>query len=617
MASATTAHSNPAFSRLAAWLWYLVPANPILVRVVYGMSRRTRHLWLRFGYLSILLTVVTVALLTAGTARGASLGDLAKGASQTFMLASITQLMLMCFLAPVFTAGAITQERDAQTYNILISTPLSNAQIVIGSLLSRLYFVVVLLLAGLPIFVTTMMYGGVTQGQIMRSFAIAAATAVVTGSLAITISMVRVGTRRTIFSFFMGIGIYLFSVYFLGDWPRTWVAEAPPDINGDRMSWLCAFHPFLALDVALNRVQAPDIAAVAHHGVLAQYFLAYPPTMYVVLTLTVSCLLIVLSMFFVRRGTRDGEDAFFGRLLSRLRWRRRGSSTRKPHQVWANPVAWREAVTRASATSRGLGRFLVIGCGLLGALILLGYYAKGAAGFTAAQTREWLAAIVAIEFGIVLIIAANTAASSLTKDKESNSLDIMLTTPLTSEYIIWGKLRGLVSFVVPLIAVPVLSLLVFAVWDMVRRPTERVVYIETALEIGVLLVVFAAYTCMLGLHFSLKQKKTIRAVILAVGVLIVANLVGYLFWNAITTAAGLLGAALAAATPFTAIGTLIDPSLLFSTPRDYLSSISAIRISALVGCTIFVGLHAAVVYSWYRSMVKGFDMIIRKQSGTK
>jgi ABC-type transport system involved in multi-copper enzyme maturation permease subunit len=608
---------NPALARLAAWLWYLVPANPILVRVVYGMSRRTRHLWLRFGYLSILLTVVTVTLLSTGTARGASLGDLAKGASQTFMWASITQLMLMCFLAPVFTAGAITQERDAQTYNILISTPLSNAQIVIGSLLSRLYFVVVLLLAGLPIFVTTMVYGGVTQGAIMRSFAISGATAVLTGSLAITISMIRVGTRRTIFSFFLAIGIYLFSVYSLGHWKATWVPEAPiSPVTSRQLSWAAAFHPFLALDVALNRVEAPDISAVVHYGPVAKYFLAHPPTMYIVLTLTLSCVLVVLSMFFVRRGTREGEENLWTRLAANFRFKRRGASTRKPHQVWSNPVAWREAVTRASAMSRGLGRYLVVGCGLIGAVVLLVYYAKGIAGFTAADTRNWLAGIVAIEFGLVLIIATNTAASSLTKDKESDTLDIMLTTPLTSEYIIWGKLRGLVSFVVPLIAVPVLSLLLFAVWD-IRRTGERVAYLETALEIGVLLLVFAAYTCMLGLHFSLKQKKTIRAVILAVGVMIVANLVAYLFWQAIAEAAGVLGAALAPATPFTAIGTLIDPSMLFGTPAELAANVPAIRVSALVGTGIFVALHAAVVFSWYKSMVKGFDMIIRKQSGTK
>ena len=113
-------------SRLWLSLWHLLPGNPILVRVVGGSSRRVRHLWLRVIYLSALLAVVLFSLLTSG-GQHSSLTDLAKSASQTFAWASSAQLMLMCFLAPVFTASAITQERDAQTFNILISTPLTNA----------------------------------------------------------------------------------------------------------------------------------------------------------------------------------------------------------------------------------------------------------------------------------------------------------------------------------------------------------------------------------------------------------------------------------------------------------------------------------------------------------
>ena len=52
--------------KLGSWLWYLLPGNPILVRVVHGMSRRSRHLWFRTGYLVVLLAVVLVALLSSG-----------------------------------------------------------------------------------------------------------------------------------------------------------------------------------------------------------------------------------------------------------------------------------------------------------------------------------------------------------------------------------------------------------------------------------------------------------------------------------------------------------------------------------------------------------------------
>ena len=183
---------------LGSWLWRLIPANPILVRVVYAGGRRLRHLWLRTAYLAILAAVVVIGVLAKQSGQ-ASLTDLAKNATQVFQVVSIVQLAMVCILAPLFTAAAITQEKDSQTFNILLSTPLSDAQIVLGSLLSRLFFVVMLLVASIPLFCIMMVYGGVTGDKIALSLLISACTAAFTGSIAIAISVIKIGTGRTIF----------------------------------------------------------------------------------------------------------------------------------------------------------------------------------------------------------------------------------------------------------------------------------------------------------------------------------------------------------------------------------------------------------------------------------
>ncbi|MFQ5807214.1 MAG: ABC transporter permease subunit, partial [Phycisphaerae bacterium] len=180
---------------IGLWLWRLLPANPIMVRVVSAGGKRTRHLWARVVYLVALFIVMLVVgsqvLKLGGPAK--SLADLAKQSTQTFMYVSLVQLFLMSFIAPVFTAGAITQEKDANTFHILLTTPLTNGQIVLGSLFSRIYFIWVLLLAGLPIFCITMLYGGVTTTEVFQSVALAACTGLVTGALAIMISVVKLG----------------------------------------------------------------------------------------------------------------------------------------------------------------------------------------------------------------------------------------------------------------------------------------------------------------------------------------------------------------------------------------------------------------------------------------
>ncbi len=607
---------NQALYKLWLWFWHLLPANPILVRVVHGGSRRQRHMLLRLGYLAILFFVVTISLFNSSG--GDTLADLAKGASRTFEMASITQLALMCFLAPVFTASAITQEKDSRTYNILLTTPLSNAQIVLGSLMSRLFFVIMLLVAGLPIFFTTMIYGGVTSRQIIESLAIAGSTAFLTGSLAISVSMIKVGTRRTIFSFYLMIAIYLLSVYALGRWDRTWVEEAPVNVDGRRLSWLAPYHPFLCLEVALNKINAPDIGLVKHYGPLDQYLLSNPSGSYVSLTLVVSLVLIVVSMFFVRSSDKEGEIGIGGRLKALITRQEAGERRRRLRHVWANPVAWREAATRASAVSRGLTRTLIIGGGAVAAIwLLIAYltYAPGGA-FDLATTRQWLAVIIAIEFGLVLLIATQTAATAITKERESNTMDLLTTTPLTSGYIMWGKLRGLVSFVVPLIAVPTASLLLFGVADLIRRESPAAVAIETGVELAALMLMFTAVACVIGLQFSLKQKKTVRAVMSSVGVLVIGLLMATAICGAIAGSAGWFGSVVAPATPFTAIWFIVDPARLFGGDAKELTSetMAAIRLGTLVGTGGVLLIYYAIVTAVYKGMVKSFDMTIRKQS---
>src|SRR5271170_6667558 len=199
---------------ITEYFWRLLPANPILLRVVETGGKRKRDLFIRCGYLGLLVVFVCFSLFAASEG-AVSLSGLANASRDIFHQMSYLQLGLVALLAPIFTAGAITQEKDSQTYDILLSTPLTNGQIVFGSLLSRLFFVVALLISGIPVFSATQIFGGVAIRNIALSFAIAAATAAVTGALAMAIAAFKVGTRRTIFGFYLFIVVYLVGLILL------------------------------------------------------------------------------------------------------------------------------------------------------------------------------------------------------------------------------------------------------------------------------------------------------------------------------------------------------------------------------------------------------------------
>jgi ABC-2 type transport system permease protein len=100
-----------------------------------------------------------------------------------FTALSIFQLILVCFIAPAFTAGQISLEREKQTLDLLVSTPMRPASIVLGKLAAALAFVVLMIVAALPIVAIVLMYGGATIGDLVRQQIVLLATALALGAI--------------------------------------------------------------------------------------------------------------------------------------------------------------------------------------------------------------------------------------------------------------------------------------------------------------------------------------------------------------------------------------------------------------------------------------------------
>jgi ABC-2 type transport system permease protein len=122
----------------------------------------------------------------------------AKVGQAIFALLSVIQLLLVCFIAPALTAGAISLEREKQTLDLLIATPLRPGAIVIGKLLSALAFVVLLILAGIPISALVLMYGGASVDDIVRQQVVLFASAIGLGVIGLFFSALLKRTQAAI-----------------------------------------------------------------------------------------------------------------------------------------------------------------------------------------------------------------------------------------------------------------------------------------------------------------------------------------------------------------------------------------------------------------------------------
>jgi hypothetical protein len=111
-----------------------------------------------------------------------------------FTVLLFLQVLLVIFLAPAATSGAISLEREKQTLDLLTATPVSTLGIVLGKLTSALAFVGVLILASIPLTAVVFVFGGVGPEDVVRGYAVLLVTAIGFGSVGILISSL---TRRT------------------------------------------------------------------------------------------------------------------------------------------------------------------------------------------------------------------------------------------------------------------------------------------------------------------------------------------------------------------------------------------------------------------------------------
>ena len=105
-----------------------------------------------------------------------------------FSMAGI-QLAMVLLLAPAATAGAICHDRARGIFAQLAVTDLSDAEIVLGKLGSRLAPILGVLACGLPVTALAALLGGIDPQALFILFVVSVAVAVLGCSLALAISL--------------------------------------------------------------------------------------------------------------------------------------------------------------------------------------------------------------------------------------------------------------------------------------------------------------------------------------------------------------------------------------------------------------------------------------------
>jgi hypothetical protein len=141
---------------------------------------------------------------------------------------------MVSMIAPSFTSGQISLEREKQTLDLLITTPLRPGAIIIGKLLTALAFVVLMVVSAIPICAIVLMYGGATIQDIVRQQALLLAVAIGFGAIGIFASaLMRRTQAATVLAYSVVLTLTLGSAMLHAFWNQVAADDNPFNLSGD------------------------------------------------------------------------------------------------------------------------------------------------------------------------------------------------------------------------------------------------------------------------------------------------------------------------------------------------------------------------------------------------
>ncbi len=457
-------------------------AGPIFSREALTAPRQLKTYAMRAGYLfAFFVLLYTANQATFGWQQYRSPGATARFGAYVFQIFAFIQLTLLLFAGLLFSAGNVAAEKDRRTLLLLLMTDLKDRELVLGKLLASLLNVFTLLLCSLPLFVFVRLLGGVSLLQIGWLLAITGAAVYAAGSWGILVAFWREKTFQTLSISLLGLVAFLAIVEML-----TFLV-GPQTSAGE---WIGALDPYRSL---LRVVSPFSMGGLSRISELSLWH-----SLGVLLGLAVLLNLITIVNL---RNWNPSKSVFVA-----VKEDKSGGRTRQARTVWNRPILWREIMTKAYGRKIFLIKLAYI---LFAGLIGLALFRGGATDALVLGMVSWQGLGFVLLALLSLMLVNAQAVTSITSERDGQTLEVLLVTEISPREFIGGKLLGVFYNAREALLVPLLFVGMLFVQQLIAA--EQVVYL------GVGYIMLCAFAAMLGLHSAISFDNSRTAIINSLG----------------------------------------------------------------------------------------------------
>ena len=193
--------------------------NPILKKEMVVGSRSMKMSWAIMAVCGILTAIVVFILLINSYTSSSGIGYSYRSLIVLFPVLGCTECGLLSLMIPVITSGSISGEREKQTLDIMLTTPVSPMSIVTGKLWSAMMIVMMYMIASVPVMAIAFILGGLSWINLFGLFIMLLYLGIYVGSVGIFCSsFVKKSIAATILTIVIGVGILVGTtlVYYIG-----------------------------------------------------------------------------------------------------------------------------------------------------------------------------------------------------------------------------------------------------------------------------------------------------------------------------------------------------------------------------------------------------------------
>ena len=477
--------------------------GPIFGKELRVSSRRRRNYVLRFAYLALLTVFLALVWIEAMAQSGPVVYRISRMAEAgKFIIVCMVwfQFCATQFLAVVLLSNSISDEIYHRTLGLLMTTPISSFQIVIGKLFSKLLQLILLMAISLPLLAIVRVMGGVPWNYVISSLCITLTTIIFVGSLSLFFSIFSRRTYVVIIITVLTIAFFFALLPLLTAW--IWHAADLDWLISEKTLLTIIFSPNFYCTMFFNTMMMVEPRGAAGMP-------AYLWSLNCGIILALSALLLLVSIIVVRKVALHQATGQMDGSTGKRRSRRADNGAGGSRQVFSGtirrivgpPIIWKELRSPMFGHHK-VRTFIFV---FIVLILLSGIYFLCAIE-DALDDEECHAVFTIIFLGIGMLFTIVLPATSITTEMESRSWPILLVTPLDDRDILLGKFIGALRRCFPAWLLLFVHIIVFSVIGFIHP--------FAIVQTGILVTWIAIFLSGSGLYFSSRFKHTTTAVLM-------------------------------------------------------------------------------------------------------